>query len=104
MSHKVQADTRNAGSAESCLRRARGKHLSTQAGTSLAKGFARGEVEYRAIAEALGELGVLSPQESALMRVLAGYRNRLVHFYHEVSAHELYEICYAAARRSCIDP
>jgi uncharacterized protein YutE (UPF0331/DUF86 family) len=27
------------------------------------------------------------------MRVLAGYRNRLVHFYHEVSAEELYEVC-----------
>ena len=24
---------------------------------------------------------------------MAGYRNRLVHFYHEVSADELYEIC-----------
>lgn len=27
------------------------------------------------------------------MRVLAGYRNRLVHFYHEVSADELYQVC-----------
>jgi uncharacterized protein YutE (UPF0331/DUF86 family) len=27
------------------------------------------------------------------MEILAGYRNRLVHFYHEVSAEELYEIC-----------
>jgi uncharacterized protein YutE (UPF0331/DUF86 family) len=28
-----------------------------------------------------------------MMQILAGYRNRLVHFYHEVSAEELYEIC-----------
>jgi uncharacterized protein YutE (UPF0331/DUF86 family) len=28
-----------------------------------------------------------------LMQKLAGYRNRLVHFYHDVSAEELYEIC-----------
>jgi uncharacterized protein YutE (UPF0331/DUF86 family) len=27
------------------------------------------------------------------MQKLAGYRNRLVHFYHDVSANELYEIC-----------
>jgi len=27
------------------------------------------------------------------MRMLAGYRNRLVHFYHEVSADELFDIC-----------
>jgi uncharacterized protein YutE (UPF0331/DUF86 family) len=27
------------------------------------------------------------------LKVLAGYRNRLVHFYHEVSIDELYEIC-----------
>jgi len=31
--------------------------------------------------------------EAATMRVLAGYRNRLVHLYHEVSAEELYEVC-----------
>jgi uncharacterized protein YutE (UPF0331/DUF86 family) len=28
-----------------------------------------------------------------LLNILAGYRNRLVHFYHEVSPDELYEIC-----------
>lgn len=28
-----------------------------------------------------------------LMQKFAGYRNRLVHFYHDVSAEELYEIC-----------
>jgi hypothetical protein len=28
-----------------------------------------------------------------LLKVLAGYRNRMVHFYHEVTPNELYEIC-----------
>lgn len=28
-----------------------------------------------------------------MLRELAGYRNRLVHFYHEVSDAELFEIC-----------
>jgi uncharacterized protein YutE (UPF0331/DUF86 family) len=38
---------------------------------------------------------VLDAQHGALLRELAGYRNRLVHFYHEVSDLELYEICTA---------
>jgi uncharacterized protein YutE (UPF0331/DUF86 family) len=86
------AESRNVWAAESCLRRAIealfdiGRHI-------LARGFGRGEVEYREIADGLGATGVLVPSESALMRTLAGYRNRLVHFYHEVSAGELFEIC-----------
>ncbi|MBC7225857.1 MAG: DUF86 domain-containing protein [Thermoflexales bacterium] len=86
------ADRRNLWAAESCLRRALealldlGRHI-------LAKGFGVGVTEYREIAAALGERDVLSPDEVALLRTLAGYRNRLVHFYHEVSPEELYEIC-----------
>lgn len=85
-------DRRNLWTAESCLRRAlealldRGRHI-------LAKGFGLGGSEYREIAIQLEEQGVLVPEEAALLRVLAGYRNRLVHFYHEVSPEELYEIC-----------
>lgn len=37
--------------------------------------------------------GVLSEDEATTLHLLAGYRNRLVHFYHEVSAEELYQIC-----------
>lgn len=86
------AESRNVWAAESCLRRAIealfdiGRHI-------LARGFGRGDVEYREIAEGLGATGVFDPAESLLMRTLAGYRNRLVHFYHEVSAGELFEIC-----------
>jgi len=36
---------------------------------------------------------VLTAEEAHLMREMAGYRNRLVHFYVEVSSRELYEIC-----------
>ena len=36
---------------------------------------------------------VLDPVQGALLVELTGYRNRLVHFYDEVSAHELYDIC-----------
>jgi hypothetical protein len=36
---------------------------------------------------------VLSKPDAELLMILAGYRNRLVHFYHEVSSEELYNIC-----------
>jgi uncharacterized protein YutE (UPF0331/DUF86 family) len=85
-------DRRNVWAAESCLRRALealldlGRHV-------LAKGFGRGVSEYKEIATVLGELGVLGEVESRGLRVLAGYRNRMVHFYHEISEEELFEIC-----------
>ena len=86
------ADRRNLWTAESCLRRAMealldlGRHI-------LAKGFGIGVSEYREIAVRLEEQRVLSVDEAALLRAMAGYRNRLVHFYHEVSPEELYEVC-----------
>jgi uncharacterized protein YutE (UPF0331/DUF86 family) len=91
---KFFADNRNVWAAESCLRRALealfdlGRHV-------LAKGFAVGVSEYKEIAQGLREHKVLNAQDARLMGTLAGYRNRLVHFYHEVSAEELYEICSA---------
>ncbi len=85
-------DTRNVWSAESCLRRALealfdlGRHIA-------AKGFGEAVTEYKEIASALNRRNVISSDQLFLMRKLAGYRNRLVHFYHDVSADELYEIC-----------
>lgn len=89
---RFTSDKRNVWAAESCLRRALealmdlGRHI-------LAKGFGRGISEYKEIASALDEAGVLSPAESNKLRTLAGYRNRMVHFYQEISDRELYEIC-----------
>ena len=86
------ADRRNAWTAESCLRRSLealfdvGRHI-------LAKGFGVGVSEYKEIATRLYEQSILLEEEAALMGVLAGYRNRLVHFYHEVSLDELYKVC-----------
>ena len=86
------ADRRNVWAAESCLRRAlealldAGRHI-------LAKGFGVGVTEYREIAALLHEKGVLAPDQSKLLRQMAGYRNRMVHFYHEVSKEELLAIC-----------
>lgn len=85
------ADRRNVWAAESCLRRTLealldiGRHI-------LAKGFGIGVTEYKETARELARVGVLSQLEAGTLRMLAGYRNRLVHFYHEISEDELYEI------------
>jgi len=87
-----ESDPRNVAAAESHLRRALealldlGRHV-------LARGFGQAVVEYKEIAAALAQVGVLDKEKQLLLRKLAGYRNRLVHFYHEVSNQELYEIC-----------
>lgn len=87
-----QSDPRNVPAAESYLRRALealldlGRHV-------LAKGFGIGVDEYKEIAAALVRQGVISAEHGALLRQLAGYRNRMVHFYYEVSRRELYGIC-----------
>lgn len=86
------ANQRDVWAAESCLRRALealfdlGRHI-------LAKGFGQGVTEYKQIASELEAAGVLSRSRARLLSTLAGYRNRLVHFYHEVTSEELYEIC-----------
>ena len=86
-------DHRNIFAAESCLRRSLealfdlGRHI-------LAKGYGLGVSEYKEIAMGLRERGILLDDEANMFKILAGYRNRLVHFYHEVSAEELYEICF----------
>jgi uncharacterized protein YutE (UPF0331/DUF86 family) len=87
-----RADPRSVASAESYLRRALealldlGRHV-------LAKGFGQVVVEYKEIARQLERVGVLDKEQGALLRTLAGYRNRLVHFYDEVTELELYNIC-----------
>lgn len=86
------SDRRNVGMAESSLRRSLealldiGRHI-------LAKGYGIGVAEYKEIARRLQEQAVLSASEAALLSTLAGYRNRLVDFYHEVTDQELYDIC-----------
>ena len=85
-------DSRNLWTAESCLRRAL-EALFDLARHILAKGLGVGVSEYKEIAMKLGDNQVLSYQDAQLLGTLAGYRNRLVHFYHEVGSEELYLIC-----------
>jgi len=86
------SDKRNIWSAESCLRRSLealmdlGRHI-------IAKGFGRGVSEYKEIASEMEKEKVLNAKDSAIFKTMAGYRNRMVHFYHEISDKELFEIC-----------
>jgi uncharacterized protein YutE (UPF0331/DUF86 family) len=86
------SDSRNPASAESFLRRAlealmdTGRHI-------LAKGYAIDVTDYKSIALKLNEMQVIDSDAAAVMRILAGYRNRMVHFYIEISRKELFDIC-----------
>jgi uncharacterized protein YutE (UPF0331/DUF86 family) len=78
--------------AESYLRRSLealfdvGRHI-------LAKSFAFPATEYKEIAKGLLDKKILNEDEAELMRKMAGYRNRMVHFYHEITPEELHEVC-----------
>jgi uncharacterized protein YutE (UPF0331/DUF86 family) len=82
----------NIAAAESYLRRSLealfdiGRHI-------LAKGFAFPATEYKEIAKGLQDKKILNEEEAELMWKMAGYRNRIVHFYHEIAPEELHEIC-----------
>lgn len=86
------ADMRMSAAAESYIRRALeglmdlGRHV-------LAKGFGRAVAEYKEIARELRDKGVLNQTDAGTMTMLAGYRNRMVHVYQDVTPRELYEIC-----------
>jgi uncharacterized protein YutE (UPF0331/DUF86 family) len=85
-------DPRNIAAAESYLRRCiealldLGRHI-------LAKGFAVAATEYKEIGGRLTEERVLTAEQGLLLRKIAGYRNRMVHFYHEMAHKELYLLC-----------
>lgn len=83
------ADPRMVAAGESFLRRALealfdlGRHI-------LAKGLAIAAPDYKAIVPALQQQSIIEADLAERMIEMAGYRNRLVHyFYDEVSAEEL---------------
>lgn len=86
------SDDRNVWTADACLRRSLealfdlGRHI-------LSKGFSQVPSEYKEVAIVLGQMDVLTDEDVALLRLMGGYRNRLVHFYHEISPEELFDIC-----------
>ncbi len=58
----------------------------------LSKTYGFKEIEYKAIAKELGKKEILTQELSNELYKMAGYRNRLVHFYREITPEELYEI------------
>ena len=84
-------DPRMVAAGESYLRRGL-ETLLDIARHVLARGFARGPSEYSEVARQLGDVGVVSREQSERLVLMARYRNRLVHGYDEVTARELYEL------------
>ena len=88
---ELTADPRMLAAGESFLRRALeslldlGRHL-------LAQGFGIPTAEYKAIPRELEQVGVLTPALAARLQQMAGYRNRLIHMYDEITPGELYRI------------
>jgi uncharacterized protein YutE (UPF0331/DUF86 family) len=89
---KFLSHPNNVAAAESYLRRAL-EALFDLSRHILAKKFAYPTAEYKEIAEGLLEKKVIKKKERDLLRRMAGYRNRMVHFYHEITPEELYDIC-----------
>jgi uncharacterized protein YutE (UPF0331/DUF86 family) len=85
------ADPRMVAAGDSYLRRALealfdlGRHL-------LAKGFGRTPAEYAEVARQLGDLGILDQTLAARLVLMARCRNRMVHFYDEITEAELFDI------------
>jgi len=85
------SDKRNAPFVESYLRRGLeavfdiGRHI-------LSKMYGFKEIEYKKIAKELGGRGVVTKEISDVLYTMAGYRNRMVHFYKEVGPEELHYI------------
>jgi uncharacterized protein YutE (UPF0331/DUF86 family) len=48
--------------------------------------------DYASVADELAAHGVLPPETAAKMRLMARYRNRMVHFYNEILPGELHGI------------
>jgi uncharacterized protein YutE (UPF0331/DUF86 family) len=84
-------DRRNPAAAESYLRRSLeavfdiGRHI-------LAKCYGFKELEYKKIALELGERGIVEKDYAKLLLKMAGYRNRMVHLYEEVTPKEIYDL------------
>ncbi|MBI5525740.1 MAG: DUF86 domain-containing protein [Deltaproteobacteria bacterium] len=91
---EFMADKRNPAFVESYLRRALeavfdiGRHI-------LAKSYGFKDIEYKSIGKELGERSVITRDLSEKLIVMAGYRNRMVHFYREITAAELHRIIAA---------
>lgn len=89
---EFMADRRNPLAADALLRRAI-EALFDTARHILAKGFGIGKLEYREVARESSARGlIVDPTVGEAFRKIAGYRNRLIHHYEELTSEELYGI------------
>lgn len=83
---------RNPAAAESFLRRAI-EALFDTARHLLAKAYGIGGLEYREVARLCAERGLVTRSPLALRLLdIAGFRNRLAHYYHNVTAQEIFVV------------
>jgi len=86
------SDARNPASAESFLRRAI-QALFDATRHVLSKGFGLGALEHKDAARLAEEKGLVTdPQLAERFREIAGYRNRMTHFYDEITPEGLFGI------------
>jgi len=89
---EFEADARNPAAAESFLRRGL-EALLDAARHLLAKAHGVGAVEYRQVAIRAAQQGIILDRAVAeKFPKLAGYRNRLTHFYADITPQELFLI------------
>jgi uncharacterized protein YutE (UPF0331/DUF86 family) len=85
-------DKTKVAAAESFLRRSLeaifdvGRHILVH------EGWHEYSMEYKSIAGGMVEKSIVPDSLLGKLQQMAGYRNRLVHFYHEVTPNELYQI------------
>lgn len=84
---EFSADSRNYGLAEHYIRRALEGILTI--GTHVLSRLPAKTQEYQDVILSLGRYGIIPQEFAEKNRKLAGYRNRLVHLYWEVSSSEL---------------
>jgi uncharacterized protein YutE (UPF0331/DUF86 family) len=88
---ELSADPRMLAAGESFLWRSLeglfdiGRHV-------LSKGFGKVVPDYASVADELAAHGALPPETATKLRLMARYRNRMVHFYDEILPGELYGI------------
>jgi len=85
------ADERNPAAAESFLRRSI-EAMFNVSRHILSKTCEFKSLEYEDVAQALGEKKIVSSAYAKTLVKMAGYRNRMVHYYKEIKPDELYDI------------
>lgn len=85
------ADRKASAAGESFLRRSL-ECMFDIARHIMAKSYGYRGLEYKEIAKGLGEKGIVTKDFSLTLIKMAGYRNRMVHLYREITYEEIHSI------------